>query len=162
MRATKIMKQRGTVPSRTLGHVRGIKPGDKVEGRGELDALAVHNMAAQGIDSVQGKPAFAICMSGGYVDDVDTGEVIEYTGMGGQSGKHQVKDQVLKAGNAGLKLAYDEQTPVRVCRAAGSIVRDGVSFRQYAYEGLYLVRATDLCAPTLFEPPVHRAFSLPA
>jgi hypothetical protein len=43
-------------------------------------------------------------------------------------------------GNLALKVAMDLQTPVRVCRAAGMQVRDGHSYRLYAYEGLYLVR----------------------
>ena len=57
--------------------------------------------------------------------------------------------EVLLQGNLALKEAMDEQTPVRVCRAAGSIERDGINFRQYAYEGLYLVRDMALCAPWL-------------
>lgn len=95
MKATKKLKADGVVPPRTIGHPAGLKPGDTVEGRGELDALAVHNMAVQGIDSKAGYPAFAICMSGGYVDDDDAGKVISYTGMGGQTGKHQTADQKL-------------------------------------------------------------------
>lgn len=97
MRATSVMKKAKQVPPRCLGHPRGVKPGDRVEGRGELDALAVHNLAVQGIDAVKGAPAFAICMSGGYVDDEDTGTTVWYTGMGGQSGKRQVADQQLKS-----------------------------------------------------------------
>ena len=97
MRATSIMKKAKEVPPRCLGHPRGVKPGDRVEGRGELDALAVHNLAVQGIDCVRGAPAFAICMSGGYVDDEDTGTTVWYTGMGGQSGKRQARDQELRS-----------------------------------------------------------------
>ena len=95
MTATAKLRARNLVPPRTIGHPVGLKPGDKVEGRGELDALAVHNRASQGIDCKGGCPAFAICMSGGYVDDDDAGKVITYTGMGGQSGKVQTRDQKL-------------------------------------------------------------------
>lgn len=37
----------------------------------------------------------------------------------------------------------DKQTPVRVCRAAGTTERGGVVYRQYAYEGLYCVRSME-------------------
>ena len=47
MRAVKMMRQDGAVPHRTIGHPRGIKPGDRVEGRGEMDALAIHNRPVQ-------------------------------------------------------------------------------------------------------------------
>lgn len=96
MVATKALKQAGVVPPRCLGHPRGVQPGDRLEGRGELDALSVHSLAVQGIDYSKDTPAFAICLSGGYVDDVDTGKIIRYTGMGGQKDKRQVKDQELR------------------------------------------------------------------
>lgn len=78
-----------------LGHPLGVKPGDLFEGRGELEALGIHSRTLQGIDFTRGLPAFAICMSGGYVDDEDTGKQIWYTGMGGQQKKRQVKPQEL-------------------------------------------------------------------
>lgn len=34
----------------------------------------------------KGRPAFAVCLSGGYEDDSDTGARFQYTGEGGQSG----------------------------------------------------------------------------
>lgn len=49
-------------------------------------------------------------------------------------------------GNLALKVAQDMRTPVRVCRAAGIVQRDGLVFRLYAYEGLYLVTDMRLCA----------------
>ena len=48
-------------------------------------------------------------------------------------------------GNLALKVAMDEGTPVRVCRAAGTAERAGVTYRQYAYEGLYLIQDMTLC-----------------
>lgn len=35
-------------------------------------------------------PCYAIVLSGGYADDNDGGEVIDYTGMGQQRSGHQV------------------------------------------------------------------------
>ena len=35
-------------------------------------------------------PCYAICMSGGYRDDVDEGLLVNYTGEGGQKGGKQV------------------------------------------------------------------------
>lgn len=80
---------------RYLGHPLGVKPGDVFEGRGELEALGIHGRTLLGIDGHGSSPAFAICMSGGYVDDEDTGAEIWYTGMGGQKGKRQVDAQQL-------------------------------------------------------------------
>lgn len=78
-----------------LGHPLGVKPGDLFEGRGELEALGIHGKTLLGIDGHGVLPAFAICMSGGYVDDEDTGAEVWYTGMGGQKGKRQVEAQKL-------------------------------------------------------------------
>lgn len=78
-----------------IGHPRGVKPGDRFEGRGELEALRIHGRTLLGIDGNGPTPAFAICMSGGYADDEDTGTEIWYTGMGGQKGKQQVQSQKL-------------------------------------------------------------------
>lgn len=53
-------------------------------------------------------------------------------------------------GNLALKIAYDEGTPVRVCRAAGeggTRPDTALTFRQYSYEGLYLITEMKQCAP---------------
>lgn len=78
-----------------LGHPLGVQPGDRFEGRGELEALGIHSKTLLGIDGNGSRPAFAVCMSGGYADDEDTGTEIWYTGMGGQKGRQQVQPQQL-------------------------------------------------------------------
>jgi hypothetical protein len=67
--------------------------------------LGIHNKSLFGIDSVKGMPAFAVCMSGGYADDEDTGMEVWYTGMGGQQGKKQVQAQKL------VKVRNSQLTP---------------------------------------------------
>ena len=76
-------------------------------------------------------------MSGGYKDDVDEGETIEYTGEGGQNkGRLQVNNQLLKprkgGGNLGLAMNWAGDIPVRVLRKV-----DGGEARQehYVYDG---------------------------
>lgn len=51
--------------------------------------------------------AISIVMSGQYEDNLDKYEEIVYTGQGGNNllgDKHQMKDQVMKRGNLGLKV----------------------------------------------------------
>ncbi|WP_432042524.1 YDG/SRA domain-containing protein [Streptomyces cadmiisoli] len=84
--------------------------------------------------------AESIVVSGGYKDDEDYGNVIIYTGHGGQdSSNNQVSDQTLEdAGNAALVTSHMEGLPVRVLRGAhkGSIYAPATGYR---YDGLYRV-----------------------
>ena len=87
---------RSSRPQPYLGHPPGVRPGDLFEGRGELAALGIHSLMSHGIDWHRGHPAFAVCLSGGYADDEDSGTVVWYTGMGGQHKQQQVKAQALE------------------------------------------------------------------
>ncbi len=79
-------------------------------------------------------------LSGGYKDDEDYGDVIIYTGHGGQDGAgNQVSDQSLDdSGNAALVTSHLQGLPVRVIRGSKSqsvyAPRSG-----YRYDGLYRV-----------------------
>ena len=79
-------------------------------------------------------------MNGGYADDEDHGDVIVYTGHGGQDGRgRQVRDQeVSDSGNAALKISFEEQLPVRVIRGSGGDPKWSPP-KGYWYDGLYLV-----------------------
>ena len=53
--------------------------------------------------------AVSIVLSGQYEDDLDNFEEIVYTGQGGNNllgDKRQIKDQVMRLGNLGLKVHY--------------------------------------------------------
>ena len=129
---------------RRHGHIPGVNVGDIFSGRGEAAAVGVHNMMMQGIDFASksddgshSKGAYAVCLGGGYCDDEDNGEVVTYTGMGGQSGgKLQVRDQEMTKGNLALYRNFETGTPVRLIRGK----RDGFThFVTYVYDGLYNV-----------------------
>lgn len=82
----------------------------------------------------------SIVLSGGYVDDVDEGDIIIYTGQGGRDTKtgHQFTDQELVRGNKGLAQQYMDGNPVRVTR--GSQLHSPFAPESgYRYDGLYRI-----------------------
>ena len=83
------------------------------------------------------KPAESIVVAGGYEDDEDCGDLIIYTGEGGNdpnTGK-QVRDQEMTRGNLGLARNIDTGTPARVIRSASPTGKGG----PYRYDGLFTV-----------------------
>ena len=77
----------------------------------------VHRPTVAGISGSSKQGCDSIVLNGGYVDDEDYGDLIIYTGEGGQgpSGR-QVRNQQLTRGNLALKISFDEGYPVRVSR----------------------------------------------
>ena len=74
------------------------------------------------------------------LDDEDFGEVIVYTGQGGNdptSGR-QVADQSLERGNMGLAISSDQGFPVRVARGAGGDAAFSPA-SGYRYDGIFFV-----------------------
>ncbi len=114
-------------PLETIGHVPGVRVGEKFQNKGELAIMGVHCNISGGIYCKQavspetshvlkqcptafktvehrlskiklkdpsddqillcrgkGNPAYSIVLSGNYSDDHDAGEIIDYTGQGGQ------------------------------------------------------------------------------
>ena len=70
----------------------------------------------------EGARAESIVISGGYSDDRDYGDVIIYTGAGGQSAPGsgvQITDQKIEGANKALVRAQHEGTPIRVIRGSG-------------------------------------------
>lgn len=91
----------------------------------------------------EGARAESIVISGGYSDDRDDGDLITYTGAGGQSSPGsgvQVTDQKIEGANKALVRAEYEGTPVRVIRGAGGDPRFSPA-SGYRYDGLYEVRS---------------------
>jgi putative restriction endonuclease len=92
------------MPSRHFGDIPGIPKGATFADRHDLAKAGVHRPPQAGISGSGLEGADSIVLSGGYEDDSDDGDVITYTGHGGNSpatGK-QVADQELKAGNLAL------------------------------------------------------------
>ncbi|MDA7887276.1 YDG/SRA domain-containing protein [bacterium] len=88
-----------------IGGIKGVSEGDVFQDRKELHAAGVHGGLINGI----GKGGYSIVLSGGYVDDLDEGDVIIYTGQGGRklNSKRHTADQKLSHGNKQLVENYN-------------------------------------------------------
>jgi len=128
------------MPERTIGELPEYPVGSHFTNRAELSKSRVHRHNQKGITGGAGDSAESICLSDGYEDDEDLGDLIIYTGEGGRdpNTKKQVRDQQLTVGNAALKVSFDEQTPVRVVRGH-QLKASWAPNSGYRYDGLYWV-----------------------
>jgi putative restriction endonuclease len=124
-----------------FGEIEGIEEGHWFEGRREMMPTCFHRNWAAGIDGNGSDGTAAIVLSGGYEDDMDSGDEIIYTGAGGNdanTGK-QIADQTWEnRGNAGLIKSMNEGLPVRVIRGHQHISPYSPK-SGYTYAGLYSV-----------------------
>ncbi|KMT15079.1 hypothetical protein BVRB_3g062010 [Beta vulgaris subsp. vulgaris] len=152
LRAAKVLKDRGKYVNtgKVIGPVPGVEIGDIFNYRIELSIIGLHGPLQGGIDTTKvDKQAVAISIvaSGGYANDVDSSDVLIYTGQGGNAtgGDKQPEDQKLERGNLALKNCIDRKTLVRVIRGfketKPSDTPDGRSktIATYTYDGLYTV-----------------------
>ncbi|KAM7485345.1 hypothetical protein LguiA_001354 [Lonicera macranthoides] len=149
LRTARAMKERGlwlNRDKRIVGAIPGIEIGDVFFFRMELCVLGMHGQAQAGIDyltasqSESGEPiATSVIVSGGYEDDEDAGDVILYTGHGGQdkNSSRQCVHQKLEGGNLGLERSMNYGIEVRVIR--GFKYEGSASGKVYVYDGLYNV-----------------------
>ncbi|MYT31040.1 YDG/SRA domain-containing protein [Streptomyces sp. MspMP-M5] len=117
-----------------------IQPGHQFSTRRQAHDAGVHRPLQAGICGTRKTGAESIVLSGGYKDDEDHGDVIIYTGHGGQDqAGNQIRDQSLDdSGNAALVTSYLEGLPVRVIRGWQSTSPYAPS-KGYRYDGLYRV-----------------------
>jgi len=123
-----------------LGAIRGVKVGDKFRYRAQLNIVGLHRQFTFGIDYMRSKYgqilATSIVDSGRYANNMQSPDILIYSGQGGNSpfNKKKPTDQVLERGNLALKNSNAARTPVRVIRSfklsKGSC---------YVYYGLYTV-----------------------
>lgn len=133
---------------RVVGEIPGVEIGDVFFFRMELCVLGLHGQPQAGIDYVpssqssNGEPiATSIIVSGGYEDDEDAGDVIVYTGHGGQDkNNRQVVHQKLECGNLALERSMNYGVEVRVFR--GFKYEGSASGKIYVYDGLYRIVET--------------------
>ena len=121
-----------------FGHVPGVSPGHWFESRRALYEAGVHRQLRAGICGRADEGAESVVLSGGYPDDLDRGDVILYTGMGGRdhaTGEH-VADQQLMGPNRALARNVHTGRPVRVIRGAGAASKWAPD-EGYRYDGLY-------------------------
>ncbi|PWA98980.1 histone H3-K9 methyltransferase [Artemisia annua] len=148
LRAASAMKDRGlwlNRDKRIVGAIPGVHVGDVFFFRMELCVVGMHGQAQAGIDyltssqSSNGESiATSVIVSGGYEDDEDAGDVIVYTGHGGQD-KHsrQVVHQKLEGGNLAMERSMHYGIEVRVIR--GFKYEGSASGKVYVYDGLYKI-----------------------
>ncbi|XP_059632287.1 histone-lysine N-methyltransferase family member SUVH9-like [Cornus florida] len=148
LRSAAVLKERGlwlNRDKRIVGSIPGVYIGDLFFFRMELCVVGMHGQAQAGIDYVpasqssNGEPiATSIVVSGGYEDDEDSGDVIIYTGHGGQD-KHsrQCNNQKLEGGNLALERSMHYGIEVRVIR--GFKYQGSASGKVYVYDGLYKI-----------------------
>ncbi|KVI08020.1 histone-lysine N-methyltransferase family member SUVH9-like [Cynara cardunculus var. scolymus] len=148
LKSASVMKDRGlwlNRDKRIVGAIPGVYIGDVFFFRMELCVVGMHGLPQAGIDyltssqSANGDPiATSIIVSGGYEDDQDAGDVIIYTGHGGQD-KHsrQANHQKLEGGNLGMERSMHYGIEVRVVR--GLKYEGSPSGKVYVYDGLYKV-----------------------
>ena len=125
---------------RIFGEVPGVIKGQEFPDRKALAAAGVHKPLQAGISGSGKEGADSIVLSAGYEDDEDEGQLIIYTGAGGNdpNTKKQIADQELKSVN--LALAKNKLTglPVRVVRGYQH-ESDWSPKTGYRYCGLYRV-----------------------
>ena len=98
----------------------------------------MHRHKINGISGRETEGAHAIVLSDGYEDDDDQGEVIIYTGQGGNKDGKQNADQQWTSGNQALRVSQDLGLPIDVIR--GSKLRSIYAPASgYRYDGQYYV-----------------------
>jgi len=123
---------------RTFGEINGMRSGDLFDNREALAKAKVHPPLVAGISGGKNEGADSIVLSGGYEDDEDFGDVIIYTGAGGQKNNKQISDQELDGVNLALAKSKIENLPVRVTR--GHKHKHELSpIKGYRYAGIYHV-----------------------
>ncbi|CAN6843198.1 unnamed protein product [Brassica oleracea] len=147
-KASTLMRERGlwlNQDKHVVGLIPGVEIGDMFLYRLELCVVGLHGQPQAGIDyltahrSSNGEPiATSIIVSGGYEDDEDTGEVLVYSGHGGQDKLHrQCQHQRLESGNLAMERSMHYGIEVRVIR--GFKYDNVVSSKVYVYDGLYRI-----------------------
>ncbi|XP_074305077.1 histone-lysine N-methyltransferase family member SUVH2-like [Silene latifolia] len=148
LKAATIMRERGlwlNMDKRIVGSVPGVYIGDLFYFRMELCVVGLHGQSQAGIDylpsseSSNGEPiATSIVVSGGYEDDEDSGDVLVYTGHGGQDKFHRMNNhQKLEGGNLALERSMHYGIEIRVIR--GLKYEGSLTYKIYVYDGLYKV-----------------------
>ncbi len=129
------------MPNYIFGNIQEIQEGDVFLNRKALRDAGIHLAPVAGIDGNPRIGAPSIVLNGGYVDDSDLGDVIIYTGHGGNDpgSKKQISDQSWDAtGNKALIVSEMHGLPVRVTR--GFKHKSDYSPKVgYQYGGLYTV-----------------------
>ena len=120
-----------------------IPVGTTFVSRQALSASGLHPPHMHGIHPRRdGARAESVVISGGYPDDCDYGNIIIFTGAGGQSAPGsgiQIADQKIEGANKAMVRAQYDATPVRVIRGFGGDPKFSPA-SGYRYDGMYEVK----------------------
>ncbi|KAF5361435.1 hypothetical protein D9758_006160 [Tetrapyrgos nigripes] len=139
-----VSKRRAKIDGR-IGEISGIAVGDHFLSRKAMSQRGLHNKLVAGIAGNKEHGALSIVVSGKYEDDVDQGNVIYYTGAGGQKNAYrqagpQTVDQTFdNHSNACLQVSQVNRTAVRVIRGHDSNSKYAPGDKGFRYDGLYWV-----------------------
>ncbi|CAJ2638680.1 histone-lysine N-methyltransferase H3 lysine-9 specific SUVH1-like protein [Trifolium pratense] len=133
--------------TKRVGAVPGVEIGDIFFFRMELCVVGLHAQSMGGIDALhitgvreEETLAVSIVSSGEYDDEAEDGDVIIYTGQGGNFNKKDkhVSDQKLHRGNLALDRSSRTHNEIRVIRG----IKDAVNpnSKIYVYDGLYKIQ----------------------
>ncbi|GAA6010684.1 hypothetical protein JCM11491_002895 [Sporobolomyces phaffii] len=154
----KVKTERGSAPEKLgkrlhnpkrFGHIPRIAVGTTFNFRMEASQAAIHAPVVAGISGSPEAGTWSIAVSGGYVDDVDLGYRLTFSGSGGRDLKGTAKmpknlrtapqsaDQTWDGLNAALKRSVETKKPIRVLRGfkgkSAFAPEEG-----YRYDGLYV------------------------
>lgn len=151
LKAGAILMNKGvrTNTKKRIGAVPGIEIGDIFFFRMEMCLVGLHAPSMAGIDflsfkGVQGEDSLAISIvsSGGYEDNVDDGDVLIYSGQGGNIYRKDkfanITDQKLERGNLALEKSLHRGNHVRVIRGVKDVATPNGKI--YLYDGLYKIQ----------------------
>src|SRR5215210_5353703 len=128
--------------ARVFGDIPGVSKGQVFATRADTARAGIHRPIQAGISGNAQEGADSIVVSGGYEDDEDFGDVIVYTGHGGNDPGTgaQIADQELTRQNLALAVSSDAGLPVRLVRGAGGDPSHSPS-SGYRYDGLFYVES---------------------
>ncbi|KAF9530823.1 PUA-like domain-containing protein [Crepidotus variabilis] len=138
------------------GPVHGVELFKVFATKQEASDARIHRAPRAGIaGSSLVKGAQSIALSGRYEDDIDNGDIIFYTGTGGQEvlsardkargriPRQEVPQTFANQLNAALRVNKELGTPVRVLRGANKHSPYAPS-EGYRYDGCYLVQTAEI------------------
>ncbi|KAF8398172.1 hypothetical protein HHK36_017098 [Tetracentron sinense] len=150
LKAGAILMNKGirTNTTKRIGAVPGVEVGDIFFFRFEMCLVGLHAPSMAGIDYMilktnqEEEPvALSIVSSGAYEDNADDGDVLIYSGQGGNINNNkkdkQIVDQKLERGNLALERSLRRANEVRVIR--GMNVGNS-TVKVYVYDGLYQIQ----------------------
>ncbi|XP_022766568.1 histone-lysine N-methyltransferase, H3 lysine-9 specific SUVH1-like [Durio zibethinus] len=149
LRAGTILMNKGirTNIRKRIGVVPGVEVGDIFFFRMEMCLIGLHAPIMAGIDymglkvSQDEEPvAVSIVSSGGYEDNSEYGDVLIYSGQGGNVYKRgmEITDQKLERGNLALEKSLHRGNEVRVIRGVKDVAT--LTGKIYVYDGLYKIQ----------------------